>query len=85
MALIGNLFKVKLLQFVVPTIVLTLDIRSNHSSMGILKHAVNLFPRIIREKRELRQEWMLRKIGEESSPMCFDAQTSLNPIMNILI
>ena len=85
MARMGNLFRVKLFQFLVPTIALTLDIHSNQGPMGILKHAVNLFPRSIREKRELRQEWMLRETEEEPSLTCFDAQTSPNPIMNILI
>lgn len=53
--------------------------------MGILKHEVNIFLRIIWEKRELRQVWKLREIREESSLTCFDARTSPNPIMNLLI
>ena len=85
MVLIGNLFKVKLLQFSVPSIGLTLDICSNQGSIGVLKHAVNLFPEIIRDKRDLKHAWTLREIRKEPSPTCFDARTSLNPIMNILI
>ena len=85
MALMGNLFKVKILQFSVPSIALTLDICSDQGLMGVLKHAVNLFPEIIQEKRDLKHAWTLREIGKEPSPTCFDARTSPNPIMNILI
>lgn len=81
----GNLYRVKLFQFSVPSIALTLDILSNQGPLGILKHPVNLFQGIIWEKRKLRQVWTLREIGEEPSPMCFDSHSSPNSIINILI
>lgn len=85
MALMGNLFKVKLLQFLAPSIALTLDICSNQGPMGVLKDTVNLFLEIIQEKRDLKHAWTLREMGEEPSLKCFDARNTPNPIMNILI
>lgn len=65
MVVMGNLFLVKLLQFSMPTIACTLNILNNQSQFGILRHSVNLFPGLIREKNVLKQAWTLREIGEE--------------------
>lgn len=46
---------------------------------------MNLFPGLIKEKIALRQAWTLREIGEEPSPIWFDAHYTPNPIMNSLI
>ena len=73
MAIMGNLFKVKLLQFSVPSIAITLNICSSLGLLGVLKHAVNLFPEIIRVRRELKQTWKLREMSEDPSPTYFDA------------
>ena len=81
----GNLSLIKLLQFSMPTIACTLDILSNQAQFRILKHSMNLFPSVLRERNELRQAWKLKEIGEEPSSMCFDSRISPNPIMNILI
>ena len=56
-----------------------------HSEFRILKHTVNLFPSVVRERNELRQAWKSRETGEEPSPTCFNSRISPNPIMNILI
>ena len=85
MAIMGNLFKVKLLQFSVPSIALTLNICSSLGLLGVLKHTVNLFSEIIQVKRELKQTWKLREMSEDPSPTYFDARSNPNPIMNILI
>ena len=83
--LMGNLFTVKLLQFSMAPITCTLNILCNQAQFGILKHAVTLFPEIIREKILLRQAWTLRETGEEPSPTWFDSRSSPSSIMNILI
>ena len=85
MLVMGNLSLIKLLQFSMPTIACTLDILSKQAQFGILKHSMNLFPSVLRERNELRQAWKLKEIGEEPSSMCFDSRISPNPIMNILI
>ena len=85
MMILGNLSMLKLLQYSMSTIACTLNTLSNQAQFGILKHAVNLFPRAIRERNELRQVWMSRETGEGLSPTCFDSRLAPNPIMNILI
>jgi len=85
MVVMGNLYVIKFLQLLMPIIAYTLVIRSNQAQMGILKHAVNLIPGVLREKTVLRQAWTLRETGEEPSLTCFDFHTSPTPIMNILI
>ena len=85
MVAMGNLFLAKLLQFSIPMIACTLNIHSNQSLFGILKHAMNLFPGIIKEKMAMRHAWTLGETGEEPSPVWFDACCTPNPIMNILI
>ena len=85
MMVMGNLSVLKLLQFSMPTIACTLNILSNQAQFGILKHAVNLFPRVIRERKELRQVWISRETREGPPPTCFDSRLASNPIMNILI
>ncbi|XP_030940993.1 uncharacterized protein LOC115965839 [Quercus lobata] len=85
MIFLGNLSMLKLLQFSMPTIACTLNILRNQAQFGILKLAVNLFPRVIRERNELRQVWMSRETGEGPSLTCFDSRLAPNPIMNILI
>ena len=85
MVVMGNLSVLKLLQFSRPSVACTLNILSNQAQFRILKHAMNLFPSVIRERNELRQAWKSREIGEEPSPTCFDSRVSPNPIMNILI
>ena len=85
MMVMGNLSVLKLLQFSMPTIACTLNILSNQAQFGILKHVVNLFPRVIRERKELRQVWISRETREGPPPTCFDSRLASNPIMNILI
>ena len=85
MVVIGNLFLVKLLQFSMPMIACTLNILSNQSQFRILRHTVNLFPGLIKEKFALRQAWTLRETREKPSLVWFDASCTPNPIMNILI
>ena len=85
MVVMGNLYVIKLLQFSMSIIACTLVIRNNQAQMGILKHAVNLIPSVLREKTVLRQAQTLRETGEEPSLTCFDSRTSPTPIMNILI
>ena len=85
MMVMGNLSVLKLLQFSMSTIACTLNILSNQAQFGILKHAVNLFPRVIRERKELRQVWISKETREGPPPTCFDSRLASNPIMNILI
>jgi hypothetical protein len=83
-AMMGNLFKVKLMQFSPPIIAISLDIRTSHVT-GILKHMVTILSGLLKSKMELQQVWMLREVGDDPSPTWFDSKTHPYPIINLLI
>ncbi|GMY24153.1 hypothetical protein FCV25MIE_19395 [Fagus crenata] len=83
-AMMGNLFKVKLMQFSPPIIAISLDIRTSHVT-GILKHMVTILSGLLKSKMELQQVWMLREVGDDPSPTWFDSQTHPYPIINLVV
>ena len=84
-ATLGNIHRVKLLQFSAPKIKHTILVKCTKWNLGVWKHSVTLFSEKIKAKTLLKQAWSLRDIGDSSSPICFDPPTNPFVIMNVLI
>ena len=82
--MMGNLHRVKLMQFAKPEINMTMLIKASQSTIGVIKHSITLLRGILELKMELQEVWRLRDI-EGSFLSHFDAATCPNKIMNILV
>ena len=83
--MMGNLHRVKLLQFVEPKMSVTILIKATQEMMGIIKHLATLFRGKMELRSALMEVWRLRDIEDSSSLSHFDFATNPYPIMNILI
>ena len=83
--MMGNLHRVKLLQFVEPKMSVTILIKETQEMMGIIKHLATLFRGKMELRSALMEVWRLRDIEDSSSLSHFDFATNPYPIMNILI
>ena len=81
----GNLHRVKMIQFAEPEINGTILIKATQEELGIIKHLVTLFRGIWESRKELLEVWRLRDTKDSSSLSYFDASPSPYKIMNILI
>lgn len=77
--MMGNLHRVKLLQFAELKINGTILIRVKQEMMGIIKHSRTLF------RKKLIEAWRLRDTKDSSSLLHFDSSITSYKIMNILI
>ena len=77
--MMGNLHRVKLLQFAELKINGTILIRVKQEMMGIIKHSTTLF------HKKLIEAWRLRDTKDSSSLLHFDSSITSYKIMNILI
>lgn len=77
--MMGNLHRVKLLQFAELKINGTILIRVKQEMMGIIKHSITLF------HKKLIEAWRLRDTKDSSSLLHFDSSITSYKIMNILI
>lgn len=84
-AMMGHVHRVKLIQFSMPVINGTMLVKTNQAKMGILKHAVTIFPKEIHLKQASMEKWRLRKMGDRFVIGLFDRFSDPHPIMNILI
>ena len=81
----GNLHRVKMIQFAEPEMNGTILIKATQEELGIIKHSVTLFRGIWESRKELLEVWRLRDTEDSSSLSGFDASSSTYKIMNILI
>ena len=81
----GHVHRVKLIEFLMPVIRGTMLVRTNQVEMGILNHAVTIFPEEVRSKQVLMERWRWRVMGNHSTVELFDKFSNPHPIMNIII
>ena len=81
----GNLHKVKMIQFVEPEMTGTILIKATQEEMRILKHLVTLYRGIWESRKELLELWRLRDTKDSSSLSNFDVSSPSYKTMNILI
>ena len=82
---LGHVHRVKLIQFSMPVIRGTMVVRTNQVEMGILNHAVMIFPEEICLKQVLMERWRWREMGNHTAVELFDRFLNPHPIMNIII
>ena len=78
--MMGNLHRVKLLQFVESKMSVTILIKATQEMMGIIKHLATLFQGKIESRRALMEVWRLRDTEGSYSLSHFDFAT--NPIQS---
>ena len=61
--MMAHVHRVKLIQFSMPVISGTMLVKTNQAKMGILKHAVTIFPKEILKQASM-EKWRLRKMGD---------------------
>ena len=83
--MMGNLHRVKMLQFAEPLIKETILTRASQDTLGIIKHSITLLRGSLESRMELMDAWKLRDTEDASSLSHFDSTTNPNRIMNILI
>ena len=83
--MMGNLHKVKMIQFDEPEISGTILVKATQDALGIIKHAVTLFQGKWELRKEIMEVWRLRDTEDSSSLSYFDATFTPYKIMNILI
>ena len=81
----GNLHKVKMIQFAEPEMNGTILIKATQEEMRIIKHLVTLFRGIWESRKELLELWRLRDTKDSSSLSNFDVSSPSYKTMNILI
>ena len=81
----GNLHRVKKIQFAEPEISGTILAKATQEALGIIKHTVTLIRGIWESRKEMLEEWKLRDIEDSSSMSCFDVSSTPYKMMNILI
>ena len=83
--MMGNLHRVKMIQFVEPMISGMILIKATQDALGIIKHAVTLFRGKWESRKEMMEVWRLRDTKDSFSLSYFDATSIPYKIMNILI
>ena len=83
--MMGNLHKVKMIQFDEPEISGTILVKATQDALGIIKHAMTLFRGKWELRKEIMEVWRLRDTKDSSSLSYFDATFIPYKIMNILI
>ena len=81
----GNLHKVKMIQFAEPEMNGTILIKATQEEMRIIKHLVTLFRGIWESRKELLELWRLRDTKDSFSLSNFDVSSPSYKTMNILI
>ena len=81
----GNLHRVKKIQFAEPEISGTILAKATQEALGIIKHTVTLIRGIWESRKGMLEEWKLRDIEDSSSMSCFDVSSTPYKMMNILI
>ena len=81
----GNLHKVKMIQFAEPEMNGMILIKATQEEMRIIKHLVTLFRGIWESRKELLELWRLRDTKDSSSLSNFDVSSPSFKTMNILI
>ena len=84
-SLMGNLHRVKMIQFTKLKMNGMILIKATQEELGIIKHSVTLFRGIWASRKELLEVWRLKDTKDSSSLSDFDASSSSYKIMNILI
>ena len=82
-SLMGNLQRVKQIQFVEPEISGTILAKEMQEALGIIKHLVTLIQGIWKSRKEMLEVWRLRDIEDSSSLSFFDVNST--PYKMILI
>ena len=81
----GNLHRVKLIQFAEPKITGTIVAKATQGDLGIIMHSVTLIRGIWESRKEMLKVWRLRDTEVSSSLSHVDAFFTSYKMMNILI
>ena len=84
-AVMGHIHRVKLIQFSMPVIRGTVLVRTNQAELGILNHAVTIFPEEVRSRQVLMERWRWRVMGRHSAVDLLDRSFFTLPTMNIVV
>ena len=68
-----------------PVIRGTVLVRTNQAELGILNHAVTIFPEEVRSRQVLMERWRWRVMGRHSAVDLLDRSSFTLPTMNIIV
>ena len=84
-AVMGHIYRVKLIQCSMPVIRGTVLVRTNLAELGILNHVVTIFPKEVRSRQVLIERWRWRVTGHHSAVDLLDRSSFTLPTVNIVV